>query len=343
MTIDLFATRTMLDLLEQLYPAPQFLLDTFFKRESKSNTEYVDIDIVKGNKKLAAFVRPIDKGSLVDPLGYTTKSFKPPYVKPKMKTDAERFLRRRPGETIYQGSSSPSLRASQELAKDMIYMQELIMRREEAMAAELLQTGKVTVVGDGVNAEIDFGMPAGHLTTASTLWGASGADPIENLRTWCRLVQRASGINPNICVMGSTAAGEFIDDAKVQTLLDLRRVDVGEIKPAELPDGSSYVGRINLPDLNLDIYCYSEQYTDSEGSATNFLAASKIILGSTRARCERHYGAIRDLEFSDALPVRWFPKTWIEPDPSQRLVMLQSSPLPCMHQPDAFLCATVTA
>lgn len=343
MTIDLFSTRTMLEMVAQLYPPPQFLLDLFFKRETKSLSEYVDIDFVRGNKKLAPYVRPIDKGKFIEKTGYTTKTFRPPYLKPKMKTDAQRFLNRLPGEHIYQGATSPEARAAKELAENMIELQDLIKRREEQMAAQLLQTFKVTVVGDGINAEIDFGTPSGHAPTASTLWGASGSDALANLVAWSRLVRDDSGVMPDTLVLGASAANEFIDDSKVQSLLDFRRVDIGIIKPDNLPQGAAYVGHIQLPDLNLDIYSYTEKYTDDDDNDQYFVAANKAILGSTRTRNERHYGAIQDLKFTSPVPVRWFPKSWEEEDPSARILMLQSAPLPCLHQPDAFLCATVTA
>jgi len=65
----------------------------------------------------------------------------------------------------------------------------------------------------------------------------------------------------------------------------------------------------------------------------------RVILGSTASRFERLYGAIKDL---DALvPVARFPKSWTEPDPSERFVMVQSSPLMAPLEIDTILSATV--
>jgi hypothetical protein len=58
MAIDMFERRTMLAALESLPPKRTFLKDLFFSNVITSNTEKIDVDIYKGNQKMAAFVRP---------------------------------------------------------------------------------------------------------------------------------------------------------------------------------------------------------------------------------------------------------------------------------------------
>jgi len=67
----------------------------------------------------------------------------------------------------------------------------------------------------------------------------------------------------------------------------------------------------------------------------------KVILGSTVAKTARHYGAIQDVEFPGDVSVSRFPKSWIEKDPSRRILMVQSAPLVSLHQVDAFAAAKV--
>lgn len=329
----------MLEALEQMLVPKSFLLDTFFSKQEQSLTKYVDIDIVKGNRKLAPFVRPIDQGKVVERLGYTTKSFEVPYIKVKMKSNAQEHLQRAAGQTIYVGSS-PAKRAAEQHGKDLAYLQDLVARREEEMASQALQTGKVVVVGDSINAEIDFGSSVVP-QNASTMWEQNNSDPIKDLRTWVRTLSQRSGIMPDICVMGFDAITEFLDDAKVQKLIDLRRVDIGQINPSLLPSGASFVGTLRVPGLTLDLYGYDESYTDSAGDTQYFVHPKKIIIGSTKARTARHYASIQDIKFGGLVPVRWFPKSWEEEDPSIQWLLLQSAALPCLHQPDAFICGTV--
>lgn len=64
-----------------------------------------------------------------------------------------------------------------------------------------------------------------------------------------------------------------------------------------------------------------------------------IILASTRARTVRAYGAIQDVRAieSGSVEAQYYPKSWVEEDPSARMVMIQTAPLVIPIQIDAFL------
>lgn len=339
--IDLFETRTMLRALEQMKAAKTFLLDTFFKTMETSTTANVDIDIIKGKRKLAPFVSPKMQGKVMDRLGFATRSYKPPYVKPKMVTTAQDFLNRNAGDHIYAGADTAASRAAKQVGKDLRYLEEIITRREEWMASQLLQTGKVAIVGDGVDDEIDFGMDASHLITltGNDLWSdQTNSTPLEDLRAWRRIILKDSGLNTTDAIMGSDALDAFLDHPDVQNKLDTRRIDLGQIDPRQTPAGAIYYGRIK--DVALDLWVYDEWYYDEDTSTEKpMIDTKKVVLGSTQARTARHYGAIQDLEATASVPR--FPKSWTEQDPSVRFIMVQSAPLVSLHQVDGFLCAAV--
>ena len=95
----------------------------------------------------------------------------------------------------------------------------------------------------------------------------------------------------------------------------------------------------------MDFYGYNEFYDDdSTGVTTPLIPADKMILGNPGTRAERHYGAIQDLE-AVGRPIvgvaDYFPKMWLNPNPSTWNVMLQSSPLPVPHEIDAFACIDI--
>jgi hypothetical protein len=60
--MDLFDTRTMLEPLETQFSPRTFLLDTFFPMIETHATPYVDIDIVKGKRRMAPVVAPRAEG-----------------------------------------------------------------------------------------------------------------------------------------------------------------------------------------------------------------------------------------------------------------------------------------
>lgn len=348
MAVDLFETRTMMEILETIKPVRTFFLDTFFKVSRTFNTESVDIDIVKGKRRLAPFVNPQREGKLVEKRGYKTRSYNPPYIKPKMVTTAEDLLKRQPGEIIYRPNSGPSQEAAAELGRNFAQMDEMITRREEWMAAQALTTGQMSVVGDGVDDVITFHMEATHLPvlTGTALWSdVDDSTPIDDLKGWRRLVAQDSGKSPDTCIMGLSAYDNFMKSEQVigtdnggKNLFDMRRINIGQIDPRLLPNGVTFVG--TLTELGIDVFTYEEWFVnDDDDIEYPLMPTDKVLLGSTSARAERLYGAIKDL--SALAPTARFPKSWTVEDPSARFAMIQSAAMPTPIEIDAFLTATV--
>lgn len=341
--MDIFDTRTMLEAVEQMKPARRFLQQTFFNagvpRTFASKT--VDIDIVKGQRKMAPFVHPRLPGSTVLRDGYTSNTYAPPYIQPKLETTAELILKRAAGDNPY-ATTTPLERAGIQLGKDLADLDDQIARREEWMCAQALSTGQIRVVGEGVDDTIDFLMAADHKITLTTdVWTAASSDPIANLRTWKRKIAKDSGRTANVAVLSGEATDAFQSNDMVMKQLNTRRVDLGLIVPQELPDGVTYLGYLNDP--GIDLYAYDEWYLDENGDEQPMIAAGGLILGASNSRNAMLYGAIQDLEAieSGMVEAARFPKSWVTKEPSARWLKLQSAPLAGLLEPDAFIFADV--
>lgn len=342
MAIDIYTTRAMVNALRQDKPTGSFLLDTFFGRVETSDTEYIDIDVVKGNRKMSPFVSPRIEGVVVEDKGFTTNSYKPAYIKQKFVTSATELTESRTaGEALY-GGKSPSQRGAEKLAEELLKHEDMVSRREEWMAAQLLTTGKVDVVGEGINQVVDFGLDATHKITLTTTdrWSDAGSAPLVDLAAWQKLMLKDSGMNPEILVGDTDAITALVNHASVKGLLDTRRIDMGMINPRELATGVVFWGTLITNGINLDIYSYTEWYTDDNGDDQALLPAGRLIMSSTRADFRRHYGAIKDLK-AGLVAIPRFVKSWEVEDPSARFVLMQSAPLPAIHQVDALITAMV--
>lgn len=342
MAVDIYQTRTMLQAMRQEAPTNMFLLDMLFGRIETFDTEHVDIDIVKGDERLAPFVSPRVEGKLMEEQGFTTRSYKPGYVKPKYVTEAADLIKDRvAGENIYQGDA-PS-RAAIRLAKQLTDGENQIARREEWMAAQGLTTGKVDVIGDGVNYQIDFGMNPTHLVTLSgtSLWSdATNSNPLGDIADWATLISDDGFANANILIGGRAAIKALFENANVTKALDTRRINMGEINPSSLAPGVTYYGTLIANGVNVDVYQYIGSYKDNNGVRQRYIPDNKVVLTSTEADFRRNFGAIADLD-AGLIPMMSFPKTWVTEDPSARHVLIQSAPLPAPHQIDAIVTATV--
>lgn len=350
MAVSLYETRTMLQALEQMYPPQMNLTKMFFPTVETFETEYVDMDVVKGGRKLAPMVRPTSQAHVVDRMGYTTKSLKAPYIKEKMKIEPnDLLLNRQAGSTIYMGNSNPLQRAQQQLSKDMLYLTDMINRRVEWMAAQLLAAGKFTLTGEYEGYEVDFGMDADHIANASVMWDQATGVPYDDLFGWCEAQAKKSGIPPDRLILGGSVVMKFIFNAQIIAAMDKLRIMLGQINPDAV---TGFIGTLRLGPYSLDVYTFSDWYEDEvNGVVTPYVPAKKVFLGSTKAKASQRYGAIKDMRAlqpgNEGMPVlyktQYFPKTYFEEDPSVMWLMLQSAPVLCLSQIDAFGCYTVLA
>jgi hypothetical protein len=333
----------MLEALEELRTPNTFLLRKFFSAQRECTTKAVDIDIYKGKRRVAAYVNRRAQGQVIDRAGYSTYTYEPPYVKPKMVTTVEDLLVRQPGEIVYSGNQNSASRAAIQLGKDLAELDAIITRAEELQAMQALFDGAVQVLdkdGEEVVADIDFQRSDSHtidLTeTGEVTWDESGATPLEDIRTWKRLIAKDAGIGADIAILGSSVADEFLKNADVRAVLDNRRMEFGNLIMEAQELGVTLFGVIE----GVAYYAYDEWYVDpATGTETELVPAKKVLLGSTKARCERVYGVIEDAE--GVFAVSRFPKTWTENDPSVRLLQLHSAPLVVPVQVDGFVVATV--
>ena len=161
-------------------PIHTFLRDRFFSHVKPFTSENVDIDIVKGTRKMAAFVHPMVGGEIVQSEGYETKSYKPPLVNEATISTASQFLKRLPGEDLYSGRT-PADRAAEKLIEEYNTLNDMVTNREEWMASQVLTTGRLRV-----KARALMKLSTSALPTRS-LWKvqSSGASPLPSPGTIC--------------------------------------------------------------------------------------------------------------------------------------------------------------
>lgn len=340
--VDLYTPRTLAEVVKTTPPVRTFLRDRFFTNVKTFPTKRVDIDIVKGNRKMAAFIHPMVGGEIVQAEGYETKSYAPPLINPATISTADQLLERLPGEDMYSGKT-PADRAAEKLIEEYNQLNDMTTRREEWMAAQVLTTGQLKVKGKGVDEVIDFGL-TNKITLASTKkWGASAADIWGNLKDWKQQVSRNGFANANMVIMGKAAADAFMADATVAKMLDNRRIEIGAIKPEEMEGGLTYYGHLNLP--GVDIYGYDEVYLDDETGETKPLIPDNVVLMiPSAASFMRAYGLCTYLDDAGAwhrAETDRLLRTYVEHRPDRRFIELQTHPLLIPDKIDSWFAATV--
>lgn len=345
--VNIYQPRYLAEVVRTAPPVRTFFKDTFFTNKKPFATERVDIDIVKGDRRMAAFVHPRSGGQVLGDKGFRTESYKPPLVNPYDITTADQLMNRLPGEDIYSGMT-PAQRAAQKVTDEYNRLNDATTRREEWMAVQAITTGQIPVVGEGVNEVIDFGFTNKKTLTGTARWGQSAAKVLDNLDDWVSETLEKGFTNVDMAIFGKNALKAFLADENVQKQLDNRRVEMGLIHPKDLPNGVRYIGHLNKP--NLDLYEYGEVYYDDWTDPTTpetkpLVPVDIVVLISSNPGFMMAYGLCTYL---DDATQQWVTaqsdrvlRSYVEHHPDRRMLELQAHPLPIPDKADSWLVAKV--
>lgn len=346
--VSIYEPRTMGRIVTKMPPVRTFFRSTFFRNEETFPTKNVDVDFVKGSRKVAPFVHRVIGGKTVPNTGYSTKTYTPPLVAPDKITTVDDLLNRQAGESMVSGRT-PAERAVLKMSSDFIELRDMITRREELMCVQSIFTGTIPVIGEGLNEIIDFKFTNKEvITTATKKWSNAASDPIGDIKRWHEKVQKTGFVNCDICVMASDVATAFINHEKVQKSLDVKNYNLAVIQPKQLPNGVTYIGTIH--ELGLDIYKYVEWYLDdwtdeSDPQDKPIVPDGTLALLSTNANYSMYYGAITLIDDATGnfrtIEGKYVPDTWTKRKPARRFLQLSSAPLSVPHDVDSWFVATV--
>lgn len=350
MPISIYDPR-VLDQIVRVMPASGgFFRDTFFKRRVPVTGTKVDVDFYKGKRRIAPFVNPKSAAKVVEKIGYKTNTFETPLLKPKDVTTIEDISVRLPGENLYGGFTRDE-RALALLTDKLAEFNDSIIRREEWMASQAMLTGKIPVIGEGVNYTIDFGFTNKEVLTGAALWSSDTSDPLKDIDRWVLACQKNGYHTPNVCLMSADTHNSFM-----QRLIKLNylnqysgNVELATIKPNQLSENVIYGGKILK--YNMDIYIYNEWYiddwTDPANPSENAIVPNgTCLLGSTNAKTAIYYGEITLTDESSGTGFKSIlaeraPQSWIEEDPAARYLAMHSRPLTAPQEVDSWYVATV--
>jgi hypothetical protein len=343
MALDIYSPAVLNRVVQDLKAdSVSFLLDTFFPEISVSNQEEIFFDVLSGKPRLAPFVSPLVEGQIVQSNGYATKSFKPAYVKDKRLLEDGKPIRRRAGQPIAVGIDPMDGRLAQ-IATESEDQIAMINRRLEWMASEVLRTGAVTVSGEKYpTTVVDFGRDAGLTVTLTTTarWNDSAPTPLEDLETWAGLVRTASGATPTDVVMSQDTWAAFRKNDDVKELLDqgsnLSPRSNADLGPRAFEMGATLVAQIGA----FRIWVYADSYISDAGASANYIPSGYLLMASAQLEGVRHFGAIKD-ETAGFQALDYYQKSWTQPDPAGRYLMLQSAPLVVPYRVNATLSAKV--
>ncbi len=329
--MDLFSTDRLVGIVADLRARASVspsLLSMLFPSVIEEASEEIHFDTEDKPRRIAPFVNPLLEGKLVESLGFSTKTFKPAYIKDKRVFDTTRPLKRMMGEAL-TGAMTPAMRQAQMLAMELADQIQMVRKRKEVMAGEALTLGQVTVDGEGFDTVVvDFDRAAGQtldLGGGANDWVDGGTKtPLDDIETWSELLLKSSGAAPTEIIFTPSSWNSFRADAKFDKAVDLRRGGNDNVLSMVAPVnvGLQFLGTMGQRRM----WIYYDWYVNDAGVEVPVITDGYVILASGSLEGVQVHGAIRDEEAGFQATEFW-PKTWVQKDPSVRYLLGQSAPL----------------
>lgn len=324
-----------------------FLQNRYFPDGTVFTTAQVLVEYKDGNQKLAPFVSPEIGGKVVRRDGYEANAYKPALIAPKRALTIDNLTQKGFGEALY-GELTPEERALKITADDLTEMDEMIVRRQEQMCAQVLQENALTMnhYGDD-NKIIDtkkieyFNDVNEAVYTSSVKWNTADADIISEVAAIAKILTKR-GLPATDVILGSEAADAFLNNEKIQKLLDNRNYNIGSVDPTENYPEATFLGVINCKGRKMNFIQYDATYEDEKGVDTPYIDPKTIIV--TAPNCGvTNYGAISQINFGESMPRTHAEKRvpLHEVNGQVREVALRSAPLVQPRHKNAFIKATV--
>lgn len=341
MQFNIFSSVVLANVVAYLPQAQTFFLDRYFQKEQRSQTELIAFDVEGGARRMAPFVSPLVQGKVVQSKGYSTKTFEPAYIKDKRVFDPTKALKRSIGEQI-GGTVTPEERTQINLRTELEDQIAIATRRLEWMAAQSLLTGKVTVQGESyAPVVVDFGRNASHtiVKLAGSKWSDPGVNPLNDLQDWAlSFILKNSGAMSRDVTMTVDVWSVFRENPFVQKRWNAFNSNNAKLNLDGVSEvGGTYMGTID----NFNIFVYADWYVDPVDNVEKpMLPPGTVLMCGAQVEGVRAFAAIRD-ESAGFQPLPFYPKSWVQEDPSVRYLLMQSAPLPYPSRPNASLAATV--
>ena len=336
---DYYEPKTLRGVIKKTIPLRTFFKTRFFNNSVMFPTETVSFEFQEGKRRLAPYVNPRVGSEAMTRDGYDVRTYRTPLVAPERPITNDTLMQKMLGEQPYNSGVTPEERAAKIAAQDILDLQDAIWRREEQMCARVKQDGKLIIKGRGVNQTVDYGFNNIVTLAAAKRW-APTFDILGQLSDFSEELQK-DGVNPDMLILGRDAAKALLDNEKIQTLLNNRRIEMGEIRPSELENGVNYLGRLVSIGVSLDLYAYSEWVPDDTDLDADgnprlkpIIDPETVIMQSSKEQNSMLYGAVTLIDSGGSYVTHmeeYVPNSWFTQKPPQKFVSISSRPLPMPH------------
>jgi len=270
-------TKGLVAVYKEMPKTTSFLRSFFTVKESM--TEKVSIEVRRGSEKVAVDVTRYDDGNLNIVSKSTEKLIKPPmYDEYIIANDHELYqvavgaIQTGQGETYFK-------QLIDGLAEDMSMSVDKIYRAMEKQAADVLETGVVSLTN---NANIDYGRKAASLVAygAARDFSIATVNPKEVFLTALKFIREKGKAQGSVynAILGGEVLSALFSNPLFQAEGDLKDWSLDSIRePQRNSVGGTLHGQISVGSYKVNLWTYPEVY-DLAGAQVPYINEKKMII-----------------------------------------------------------------
>jgi len=313
---------------QSLFGRPETGSQTIYSDDA----EVVDIDVIRGNERIAALVPrggiQRSLGSLQEALNeqkFSNQSRVYPLSIELFDIDSGQLNKRLAGEQLYAPWSRErrlrtlAIKALKETTRRSV-------RMFEVLASQMARTGKQDAIIGTSDADLQYDLRrnAGNTITVGTKWNAASPTILDDIDSGCDVVRQNGHMRADVLVLGASAMAAALNDTDFQTIADNRRIGLIRVSPDNpvpsklqfmVSSGFDARGMIMTPKGRmLWLFTYDEGYTNSSGTYTPYMPLDEGLIFSSDARCDRYFGPPETLPMDSRMRAFYMDRFGMGPD-----------------------------
>lgn len=336
---------TLTGAIRNVRPPNSFILNRFFNRRSRNiHTRTFELSYISRGRKIAPFVKRDGEAIFATGKTSSAQTVSLPHIRlKKAMSPSDVMHQRQAGTAIYPTPADQDAAIRNYIADEQMFLMDDVANTMEWMCAQSLQ-GAISYTGFGQESfTVTIPRAAGHTIVLSGTdeWSHASSNPYQTIMEANQIVNDAEGMQITDIVMSPEAADAYSNNAKVLSLADNRRVNANGLDLTQRfrEDGALYLGQNYM---GIDLWRYDRSVEMPDGSSAKMIRPGyvEMIANTPTNEFEIVYGAIEDwaaLGEGNILVAPRFMKSWTQEDPSVRMLLLESNPLPVMRRPNATL------
>lgn len=267
----------------------------------------VEIDILRGNEKLAALIqrggnsRPLDLQLNTNEQKFTSFSRVYPLIEEEGDINSSQLVNRIAGENPYEAMTQLDRMRSLAANGHNEHIRR-ITRTFEFLAAESVLNGTMPAIIGTTNTDLiyDFRRNAANTITVSTQWDDPAAVIMNDFDDAADQARINGHVTVDMSIIGGDSMDALIKDSEVKEIADNRRFELIEVSlknpvPAKfdrfIASGLEARGRVRTPKgREIWLFTYLDGYDNTAGTFVNYMPLDKALVCFSGARADRYFG-----------------------------------------------------